>query len=295
MLPIFRNPLAVSARVRSVPDLFDRARLATVAVLAAFAALGLALVAHLAISGGPVTVPGLSGLGKVLTATAPPTHPKPSHTVSPGGTAPRLSRGGAGARTLAPAGITISAPHHVFSPPAHGHHGSVPQQVGMTVGTPAASPPVTTSPGSPSSGSPSSSGSGSGTSSTGHGQDTGNGGSGSSTSGKGGNGADNYGHSPAVPTTPGNSGNHTGSSNGNTSSSSSATAESGSSSAGNGRPGSSGGKSTGWSAKSSSSATPTVSTPSATGSAGKALGVSGGATGKGYGYPSSGRGHFPGH
>src|SRR5436190_7470703 len=84
VLPIFRYPLAVSARVRSVPDLFDRARLATVAVLAGFAALGLALVAHLAISGGPVTVPGLSGLGKVLTTPAAIPHSQAAPTSSPG-------------------------------------------------------------------------------------------------------------------------------------------------------------------------------------------------------------------
>jgi len=50
------------------PDLLDRTRLAAFAVLAAFAALSLTLVGHLAATGVPLPLPGLPGEGLILSA-----------------------------------------------------------------------------------------------------------------------------------------------------------------------------------------------------------------------------------
>jgi hypothetical protein len=200
MLPIFRHPLAVSARVCSMPNLLDRARLTSVALLAAFAALSLSLVGHLAVSGVSVPLPGLPGLGKVLTT---PNQTSGSHALrGPHGTTSNAAGLGTGAGTGANAGTTNGAGRGT------GHRGSAqsgsphsnaagPRQVGVTIGTAASGQPSTTSP-APTSTTPPSPGtsSGSGTASTGNGQDT----SGNPSGSQAGSAANNYGHSPPGPT-----------------------------------------------------------------------------------------------
>jgi hypothetical protein len=69
MLSYFRNPLSATGRIRTMPDHFDRARLATVGVLAAFALLALGFVMHLAASTVPLPIGGDSGQGQVLTTS----------------------------------------------------------------------------------------------------------------------------------------------------------------------------------------------------------------------------------
>jgi hypothetical protein len=61
------HQLPSPVRVRAVPDLFDRARLASVALLAGFVALALALVGHMASSELPLHFVGGFGSGQVLT------------------------------------------------------------------------------------------------------------------------------------------------------------------------------------------------------------------------------------
>ncbi|HEY8779737.1 MAG TPA: hypothetical protein VIL93_08090, partial [Solirubrobacterales bacterium] len=78
-----------------MPNLLDRARLASVTLLAAFAALSLALVGHLAVSGVSVPLPALQGLGKVLTT---PNQATGSNSVrGPHGTSSSATGLGAGA------------------------------------------------------------------------------------------------------------------------------------------------------------------------------------------------------
>ncbi|HEY1375347.1 MAG TPA: hypothetical protein VGF55_01055, partial [Gemmataceae bacterium] len=72
MLPIFRHPLGVKARMQAMPTLFTRTRLASVTVVAGFAVLALALVTHMASSTLPLPVGGASHSAEVLSA---PSHP----------------------------------------------------------------------------------------------------------------------------------------------------------------------------------------------------------------------------
>ena len=146
-----------------MPDLLDRTRIAAIAVLAAFAALALTFVTHLATTGVSLQVPGLPGEGLVLLA---PDGASPSggtqagsgavsgsatSPLAPGGFA---SGGEAGSRAGQNAGPEAGAPNT----------GSGPRQVGISIGSaspgqpgatpaPGATPtPVTGSPGTGTSG-----------------------------------------------------------------------------------------------------------------------------------------------
>ena len=202
MLPFFRHPLAVSARLRSMPSLLDRARLASVTLLAGFAALSLALVGHLAVSGVPVPLPALSGLGKVL--TTPNQAPGSNALRGPHGTSPSATGLGSGALIGANAGTTSGtgrgAGHQGSAQPGSPHSNAAgPRQVGVTIGTAGQGQPSTTTP-APTSTTPASPGgsSGSGTAGSGHGDET----SGTPSGNQVGSAANNYGHSP-VATSPG--------------------------------------------------------------------------------------------
>jgi hypothetical protein len=67
LFAMFRHQLPLLVRVRALPDVFERARLASVALLAGFAGLSLALVGHLASPGLPLPFVGGTGAGQVLT------------------------------------------------------------------------------------------------------------------------------------------------------------------------------------------------------------------------------------
>jgi hypothetical protein len=192
MLPFFRHPLAATARVRSMPNLLDRARLASVTLLAAFAALSLALVGHLAGSGVSVPLPALSGLGKVLTT---PNQAADSHAVrGPQGTSPGATGLGGGAVIGANSGLTSGAVRgagHQGSADSGSPHSNAagPRQVGVTIGTAGQGQPSTTIPAPTTPSSPGGS-SGSGTAGTGTGNETSGTGSGSQAASP----ANNYGH-----------------------------------------------------------------------------------------------------
>ena len=179
-----------------MPNLLDRARLASVTLLAAFAALSLALVGHLAGSGVSVPLPALSGLGKVLTT---PNQAADSNAVrGPHGTSSSASGLGSGAFIGANSGTTSGAvggaghqgPAQSGSP--HSNAGG-PRQVGVTIGTagqgqPSTTIPAPTTPSSPG-GSP-----GSGTAGTGQGDET----SGTPSGSQAASAANNYGHGPVT-------------------------------------------------------------------------------------------------
>src|SRR5438093_1560468 len=67
MFSTFIHQLPSPVRVRALPGLFDRARLASIALLAGFVALALALVGHMASGELPVPFVGGFGSGQVLT------------------------------------------------------------------------------------------------------------------------------------------------------------------------------------------------------------------------------------
>lgn len=198
MLPVFRNPLAVSARVRAMPDLLDRTRLASVAVLAAFAALSLAIVGHLAATGVSVPLPGLDGNGLVLT-TPNQASDANSSTGSSGAASAAGSAAAGAAATGAGSGATGTGTRAGkgagTQPGAPAANGAEPRQIGISIGSDIPAPPATPQgPGStatPGTGTP-----GTGTSGTGGGpQDT----SGSTPSNQSGP-ANNWGHSSSTPT-----------------------------------------------------------------------------------------------
>ncbi|MGH2982164.1 MAG: hypothetical protein ACRDKV_09005 [Solirubrobacterales bacterium] len=128
-----------------MPDLFDRTRMATVAVLASFSLLGLALVGHLATTGGSFPLPGNSGEGQVLITTDEPSQreravgqsslsPAPAST---GGAPTSVSVGGTGddGRGANRGGGQPGSPNAA---------GGEPRQVDVSIGSgPPAPPPAT--------------------------------------------------------------------------------------------------------------------------------------------------------
>lgn len=230
MLPALKNQLATP--IRTMPDLLDRTRIAAIAVLAAFAALALTFVTHLATTGVSLQVPGLPGEGLVLLA---PDGASPSggtqagsgavsgsatSPLAPGGFA---SGGEAGSRAGQNAGPEAGAPNT----------GSGPRQVGISIGSASPGQPgATPAPGAtptPVTGFP-----GTGTSGTG--------GSPEDTAGDGTTvqpgPANNWGHGPVAPTSSGR-GSTAGSSTATTSSSGVSAAAGAGTSAGSTKPSSS--------------------------------------------------------
>ena len=153
MLSLLRKPIAMPSR--AMPDLLDRTRLAAFAVLAAFAALSLTIVGHLAATGVPLPIPGLPGEGLILPASEAPsssragaegqssddsvageadfTIPPAIPSTSDGVAARGGDRGGQGT------GQQVGAPDT----------GAGPRQVGISVGStaPSAPAPATPAPG----------------------------------------------------------------------------------------------------------------------------------------------------
>ena len=194
MLPVFRNPLSVPARVRAMPDLVDRARLASIVVLAGFALLALALVSHIAATNTPLSLPGLSGKGQVL--TVPGANPQTSGKSGPSSATPAASAPAAtGFVVPGPGSAGAGKDTNQGTPADSGApQGDQPRQVGITLGSAAPSQPGSTpqTPATPTTGG-GNSGNGSGTAGTGAGQE--NGTQGSQPAGP----SNNYGHSSPIP------------------------------------------------------------------------------------------------
>jgi hypothetical protein len=193
VLPVFRNPLSVPARVRAMPDLVDRARLASIAVLAGFALLALALVSHIASTNTPLSLPGLSGKGQVL--TVPGAGPETSGKSGPSSATPAAGAPAATGFVVPGAGSAAGNDTNQGNPADSGApQGDQPRQVGITLGSGAPSQPGSTpqTPATPTTGG-GNSGGGSNTAGTGSGQE--NGTQGSQPAGP----SNNYGHSSPIP------------------------------------------------------------------------------------------------
>jgi hypothetical protein len=191
VLPVFRNPLSIPARVRAMPDLIDRTRLVSVAVLAGFALLAVALVSHLALTSAPLSLPGLSGKGQVLTVPRDSSKgPRAGHaSTAPAGTAAQpavgAAAGGAGGGGGGQAGAG-SGPSGSGAP-----RGDQPRRVGISLGSAPTSQPGST-PQSPGSTGTGTTGGGSTPAGTGGGQENG---SGTVPAGP----SNDYGHSSPIP------------------------------------------------------------------------------------------------
>lgn len=210
MSPIFRQP-----------DLLDRTRLAAVTVLAAFAALSLLLVSHLA-GGVPLPVSGLPGEGLLLPAPA---------ASGPDGTAQADGGSSVSAPTSIPASTSTSVPALGSEGDRGGQGGGVvagapdantgPREVGISIGTAAPAQPGAT-PQTPGAATTPVTGTGSGTAGSGGGsEDTDN----PTTIEPG--PANNWGHGPTAPT--GSGRNPSAGSSGTTASSSGSSAAAGAS------------------------------------------------------------------
>jgi hypothetical protein len=209
MLPTTRHTGPVLARLRAMPDLLDRTRLASVAVLAAFVALAMALVGHLAATGVPASLPLLPGGGEVLTTSdeasgRPATQSAPGQgsstsgidtsTVAPGSAPTATNATGAGSGTAGSPSGPAGAPQL---------NAEDTRQVGISVGSgipdqPSATPGAPGAPSSPGAGA----GTGTGTPGTGpSGSDPGEDPS-SPPSNQSGGPANNWGHTPSTPAPP---------------------------------------------------------------------------------------------
>jgi hypothetical protein len=139
-----------------MPGLIDRARLASIAVMAAFVALSLAFVTHLADTGGPMPLPGEPGRGQVLLApegpsiAAGPTRLTPAtlgaanpvSAVAAGASAAIAPGPGPGATAAAGSGSGGAAPAGAGSPGLP----TTPETVGITIASGAPVPPSTAAP-----------------------------------------------------------------------------------------------------------------------------------------------------
>jgi hypothetical protein len=176
-----------------MPDLIDRTRLASIAVLAGFAMLSLALVSHIAVTGAPLSLPGLSGKGQVLTVPGQGletsgTSGSPSGAPAAGAPATTgfLDTGSGTAAT--DNGGDKTAPADSGPPPSE-----QPRQVGISIGSAAPSPGSTPQSPGPTTTGGGSSGGGSNPAGTGSGQE--NGSQGAQPAGP----SNNYGHSSPIP------------------------------------------------------------------------------------------------
>jgi hypothetical protein len=179
MLPVFRQPLSIPARMRTMPDAFDRARLAVVAMLAGFVLVALALFSHVASSSLPLPLGGDAGQGTVLTTSRASSA---QHTTR--GTLP--TQGFITPATASGAAASIPAAGSGSAAPGSGAAGAgnAPGvkpggQIGVSVGSgpTQTSPVVVPASGTTSTGTSSGTGSGTGTGSTGTGTGTGSTGS----------------------------------------------------------------------------------------------------------------------
>jgi hypothetical protein len=179
MLPVFRQPLTIPARMRTMPDAFDRARLAVVAMLAGFVLVALALFSHVASSSLPLPIGGDAGQGTVLTTSRASSaqHGTGTAVATQGFITPATA---SGASASVPAATSGSAGPGSSSAGA-GNAASVKPggQIGVSIGSGPAqtSPVVIPTTGTPSAGASTGSGSGTGTGSTGTGTGTGSTGS----------------------------------------------------------------------------------------------------------------------
>jgi hypothetical protein len=142
MLPVFRHLPGVKARMQAMPTLFTRTRLASVTVVAGFAVLALALVTHMASTTLPLPVGGASHSAEVLSG--------PSRTATanrPDGQGQRVALAGPAAGPTPSPAVAFGAGSPSDGGPRAGPvgagdpngSGSEPQQVALTVGSPAPS------------------------------------------------------------------------------------------------------------------------------------------------------------
>lgn len=163
-----------------MPDVFDRARLAVVAMLASFVLVALALFSHVASSSLTLPIGGAGGQGTVLTTSrasgaqhgTSATAPTQGFIIPAGPTGPASSASAVGAPASFTAGSGNAGAGNVAAVEPGG-------QIGVSVGSgPAQTSPTVIPPAStPSTGTSSGSGSGTGTGSSGTGTGTGSTGS----------------------------------------------------------------------------------------------------------------------